>query len=149
MAGEYLSCPFCGFEFAKEDTLCAHGCPLGGVCQLIRCPNCQYEFAESPPSVTWLHGLLRRRRERELPEHVQTVRDLRGGERARVVCLGGGSPSRQNSLAVFGLVPGAEITLIQHHPSCVVRVGETELALDGAIARGILVERPDGAAAGE
>jgi Fe2+ transport system protein FeoA len=64
---------------------------------------------------------------------------MRGGERAKVLCLGGGSSSRNNSLAVFGLVPGAEVTVVQQRPSCVLRVGETELALDTEIASDILV----------
>jgi len=143
MAGEYLTCPFCGFEFAKQDTLCHHGCPLGAMCRLNRCPNCQYEFAEQPKTVSWLRGLFGHRRAPplELPEHVVTVRDLRSAERARVLCLGGGSAVRHNNLAVFGVVPGAEITLVQQRPAPVLRVGETELAVDPAIAREILVER--------
>lgn len=143
MAGDYLTCPFCGFEFAKQDTLCHHGCPLGATCRLNRCPNCQYEFAEQPKTVSWLRGLFGRRRETplELPENVVTVRDLRAAERARVICLGGGSAIRHNNLAVFGVVPGAEITLVQQRPAPVLRVGETELAVDPAIAREILVER--------
>jgi len=140
MAPEYLTCPFCGFEFDKSDTLCHHGCPLGATCRLSRCPNCQYEFTESPPAVTWLRGLFRRKPADDLTERARSVRDLRRGERARVVCLGGGTPVKQNTLSVFGLVPGAEVELVQQYPSCVVRVGETELALDTEIARGILVE---------
>ena len=142
MADEYLTCPFCGFEFSKQDTLCHHGCPLGATCRLNRCPNCQYEFAEQPKAVSWLSGVFRRReRRQDLPEDVVTVRDLRAGERARVLCLGGGSSTRHNNLAVFGVVPGAEITLVQQRPAPVLRVGETELAVDPAIAREILVER--------
>lgn len=144
MAADYLTCPFCGFEFAKADTLCHHGCPLGATCRLSRCPNCQYEFPEQPAAASWWGNLFRRWRheDREVPEQVRSVRELRPGERATVLCLGAGGPSRHNNLAVFGLVPGAEITLLQQEPAPVVRVGETELALDAAIARGILVERP-------
>ena len=144
MAGEFLTCPFCGFEFSKADTLCEHGCPLGALCHLIRCPNCQYEFAETPRTVTWIEGLFRRSKPepRNLPANVKSVADLAGGESAHVLCLGAGSTTRHNSLAVFGVVPGAEISLLQQRPSCVIRVGETELALDPEIAREILVE-PD------
>jgi Fe2+ transport system protein FeoA len=143
MAGEYLTCPFCGFEFAKADTLCHHGCPLGKNCQLIRCPSCQYEFAEKPRTVSWLDETFRkwRRPPPDLPAHLVSVRDLQRGEQARVLCLGGGSPGRHNNLAVFGVVPGAEIQVMQQRPTPVIRVGETELALDVAIAREILVER--------
>jgi Fe2+ transport system protein FeoA len=43
-------------------------------------------------------------------------------------------------LAVFGLVPGAEVEVLQRRPTCVVRIGETDLALDADIANEILVE---------
>jgi Fe2+ transport system protein FeoA len=56
-----------------------------------------------------------------------------------VLCLGGQNTSRHNALAVFGLVPGAEISVVQQRPACVVRVGETELALDTEIACEIFV----------
>lgn len=153
MAGDYLTCPFCGFEFSADDTMCRHGCPLGSSCGLIRCPNCRYEFAETPRTVTLLGGWLKRKRKqpepRQLPENVVAVGDLERGEHARVVCLGAGSSQRHNNLAVFGVVPGAMVELIQQRPSCVLRVGETELGLDPEIAREILVERiGSGAAAG-
>lgn len=75
---------------------------------------------------------------------VVTVRELAKGESATVLCVGGPRRTRQNALAVFGIVPGAEVVLLQQRPSCVVRIGETELALDPEIAREILVERADG-----
>lgn len=140
---EYLTCPFCGFEFEKADTLCTHGCPMGPWCALIRCPSCQYEFPEKPQAVTWLGRLFgkQRRAEGDMPDAVTSVKELKSGQKASVLCLGGGSTSRRSSLAVFGLVPGAELTVIQQQPACVVRIGETELALDSDIARGIMVER--------
>jgi Fe2+ transport system protein FeoA len=146
MAGDFLTCSFCGFEFAKEDTLCHHGCPLGPACRLIRCPNCQYEYPEKPQGLTWW-GQLFGKRDPVVGQHpgrVVTVRELAGGERATVLCVGGPRRARQNALAVFGIVPGAEVTLLQQRPSCVLRVGETELALDPEIAREILVQRPEG-----
>ncbi len=56
-----------------------------------------------------------------------------------MLCVGSASSPRPNALAVFGLVPGVEVTLIQRRPSCVVRVGETDLALDPEIAREVVV----------
>ena len=41
---------------------------------------------------------------------------------------------------LFGLVPGSEIELVERQPAYVIRVGETELALDAEIAREILIE---------
>ncbi|MFQ5747196.1 MAG: FeoA family protein [Gemmatimonadota bacterium] len=142
MSAEYLTCPMCGYEFEPADTLCAHGCPLGSLCRLSRCPNCEYEFPETPRAVSWLRRFLSRGRAapEALPEGVRTAEELRSGEKATVLCCGASRSSRSDTLTVFGLVPGAEITLIQRRPACVLRVGETELALDPAIAREILVQ---------
>ncbi len=142
MDSQYLTCPFCGFEFEKEDTLCAHGCPLGPLCRLIRCPSCAYEFPETPRGVSWFKRLMRMkpRQTQEVSEEFQTLRLLKSGTRAKVLCLGADRSSRHNTLATFGLVPGTVVTVLQQLPSCVIRVDETELALDPDIAREIVVE---------
>jgi len=135
----------CGFEFQKTDTLCSHGCPLGSMCTMTRCPSCNFEFPKTPKSVSWLARLFGKtpERPRDLPEHVRTLRELKNGERGRVLCMGIVT-DRHNSLAVFGLAPGAEITLLQQQPACVVQVGETQLALDPEIAESILLDDVDG-----
>lgn len=141
----YLHCPLCGFEFEKRDTACAHGCPLGRFCKLVRCPNCQYEFPERPESV----GLLQRMFHRPKPQ--VPLRDsiplpeLNEGESSELVCLNCTHASRRNALAVFGLVPGSRLVLQQKRPAFVVRVGETELALEASIAADVYVKRLDGA----
>lgn len=142
MAVDYLTCPMCGFEFERSDTLCAHGCPLGALCHLVRCPACEYEFPETPPTVTFLKRLFRRHLPMVsgLPEGVRTAVQLRPGQRARVLCLGSTATDRHHTLTVYGLGPETEITLVQQQPACVIRVGETELALDAEIARDILVQ---------
>jgi Fe2+ transport system protein FeoA len=144
MAEPLLICPLCGFEFQRSDALCHHGCPLGAMCHLARCPQCEYEFPEQAPGLSWLRRLLRK--ERTVPpmpaEGFLTVRDLAGGESAEVVCLGGENPGRRNHLAVFGLVPGAGIRLVQRAPSFVLEIGETILALDADVAKDIVVKRP-------
>jgi ferrous iron transport protein A len=134
-------CPFCGFEFEKADTLCTHGCPLSSACDLTRCPSCEYEFPLRPDKPPWWRGLFQGQRREPVPrpDKTLTVRDLKSGQRARVVALGGGSGVRRNTLAVFGLAPGAELELIQRQPAFVLRVGETELALDPDIAGEILI----------
>jgi Fe2+ transport system protein FeoA len=71
---------------------------------------------------------------------VVTAQELKPGQRAKVLCLGATATERHRTLTVFGMVPGAEITLVQRQPACVLRVGETELAVDPEIAREILVE---------
>lgn len=140
----FLTCPFCGFEFAREDSLCAHGCPFGAACGLSRCPSCEYEFPEQPRGIPLIRRLWRGKRaiQADRLSAAKTVREMKPGDHATVLCVGGRKASRQNALAVFGLVPGAEIVLVQHRPACVIRIGETELALDREIALEILVESP-------
>ena len=139
MADRYVICPLCGFEFTPGDTLCQHGCPMRTRCNLIRCPSCAYEFPEKPRAVSWLSRLLR---QETPPEdqcaHVRPVSELAPGESSEVFSLGA-QASRRSALSAFGLVPGTDITVVQQRPACVVRVGETELALDREIAREILV----------
>ncbi len=142
MAERYLTCPLCGFGFEPEDALCAHGCPLRSHCALVRCPACDYEFAEQPGRGSWWRRLLGSGTAEATDGECEalSVDQLRAGQTASVLSLSGS----RNKLAVFGLVPGIEITLLQRRPACVVQVGETELALDREIARRILVRRPGG-----
>ena len=42
-------------------------CRLGSLCGLSRCPNCQYEFAETPRTVTLLGGWFKRKRPARRP----------------------------------------------------------------------------------
>jgi ferrous iron transport protein A len=142
-------CPFCGFEFDRADTLCRHGCPLSSACQLTRCPSCDFEFPLTKQRVPWWRSLLGARRGSAPPlERAVTVRDLKSGERARVLALSGESGARRNLLAVFGLIPGAEVELLQRQPAFVLRVGETDLALDEAIAAEIVVGPSEGVGGG-
>ncbi|MBP2654545.1 MAG: FeoA domain protein [Firmicutes bacterium] len=64
--------------------------------------------------------------------------ELKRGEKAIISAL----PTKAvnlRKLLVFGLLPGVEINVLQVSPSYVVAVGNTYLALDREIARGILV----------
>jgi Fe2+ transport system protein FeoA len=135
----FVTCPLCGFEFEPGDTVCQHGCPLRSACGLVRCPGCDYEFPETPKAVSWFRRLFGRPDECASPGGMRTVRDLAHGERAEVVHLSGTSSGRSNALAVFGLVPGSEVVLLQRLPSYVLQVGETVLALEEAVAASIVV----------
>jgi Fe2+ transport system protein FeoA len=144
------TCPLCGLAFDRADALCHHGCPIAERCNLVACPGCGYEFpdrqrkpqaaGEGEPRST--RPLLDRlfqiaRPQRALDPQTPSVRDLARGARARVLHLAG--ERSRDALAVFGVVPGAELELLQRSPAFVVRVGETELALEAEVAARILV----------
>ncbi len=138
---QYLHCPLCGFEFEKRDTACAQGCPLGRFCKLVRCPNCQYEFTEQPEFIGLLRRILHRPRPLAPRGDAISLPELHEGESSELVCLSCEHASRRSALAVYGLVPGSRVVLQQKRPSYVIRIGETELALEAEIAREILVKR--------
>lgn len=149
MADRYVICPLCGFEFERVDTLCVHGCPMRTHCNLIRCPSCDYEFPQKPKAISWFGRLFKHDAPAPIDcDGFRLVSDLAPGETSEVVSLGE-EASRRKTLSAFGLVPGSEITVIQQRPACVVRVGETELALDREIAREILVLADDAGAGSE
>jgi|1185.fasta_scaffold1351492_1 Fe2+ transport system protein FeoA len=66
---------------------------------------------------------------------------LPAGARGRVVLLGSGLRDQVDRLASLGLAPGSEVYLVQRRPAFVLELGETRLALDVDVARGIFIQR--------
>lgn len=62
------------------------------------------------------------------------------GTRGRITFIHPRFPGRLEQLSTLGLVPGTDMRLRQQHPSIVVEVGETTLALDADVARDIFVK---------
>ena len=137
----YLHCSLCVFEYEKQATRCAQHCPLRQYCRLVRCPNCGYEFPEPSRPLTWFQQLFGRGHPPPLQQHLLRLDELEEGEQVELVCLNSAHVSRRNALAVYGLVPGCQLVLEQKRPAYVIRVGETELALEASIAREIFVKR--------
>jgi len=71
---------------------------------------------------------------------VRQLGELEPGEGGRITFIHPRFIERLNSLSVLGIVPGTDIHLKQRHPSVVVEVGETTLALDRDVARDIFVK---------
>jgi DtxR family Mn-dependent transcriptional regulator len=61
------------------------------------------------------------------------------GQEARIVFISPRSHERLDKLSSLGVIPGKTVRLHQKHPSFVIQVGETELALDTEIVREIYV----------
>ena len=66
--------------------------------------------------------------------------DLQVGQQAEVVEIETRREGRLVRLSTYGLVPGSQVTLRQRNFAYVVMVGETEVALDGEVAKEIMVE---------
>ena len=63
------------------------------------------------------------------------------GERARVTCLEDPASPAARKLAALGILPGIDLVLVQRTPAFVLATGETELALDAALASRIRVRK--------
>jgi DtxR family Mn-dependent transcriptional regulator len=72
---------------------------------------------------------------------VQPLLKLPVGQEARIVYIVGREADRLVKLSNLGLVPGARVQLHQSTPAAVVRIGETTVALDPAIAGEIYVRK--------
>jgi Fe2+ transport system protein FeoA len=114
---------------------------MNSYCNLTCCPNCRYEFPEERETFGWWKRLFGRKPVVCDKSEVLSLTSLTDGQAGEVVSLNSRQPNRRNTLAVFGLVPGSRFVLLQKRPTFVVRVGETELALEPAIAHEILVKR--------
>ena len=71
----------------------------------------------------------------------QSVTELKPGEKARVIAIHGQSSTSSRKLIVFGLLPGREIEVLQTFPAYVLKIENTQLALDYEAAFGITVVR--------
>jgi ferrous iron transport protein A len=70
----------------------------------------------------------------------RTLADLSPGERAQIACLECAHAASCERLMAYGLVQGQSVLLVQKYPAFVIRIDETELALDELVARCIQVE---------
>ncbi len=141
-----IHCQLCGFEFNPDQLTCHAGCPLHSHCNLICCPNCGYQVVDASRSRA--AGWLRRWWKPAAP--TQTVQpltpgsicplvDLPLGAEAEIEAMDTLDPARLARLSVYGLCPGSRVCLLQRHPACVIRSGETELALSREILEQIQV----------
>jgi Fe2+ transport system protein FeoA len=72
-----------------------------------------------------------------MPLDGPTLADLPTGRSARVTEIHTEDAGRLTLLASLGILPGVLVTVIQRLPEMVVRVGETEWALDTSTSRAI------------
>ena len=141
-----FACALCGLRFTHGGQVCA-SCPITHGCEeLVRCPRCGYQFPRGSRTVAWLQRVWGRicgtpsSPAAEL-HPVQTLDHLGAGERARVLKVSAADLPMLMKLSQLGLVPGAEVRMEQSRPAAIVRVGETTVALQRAVARVVHIRR--------
>jgi Fe2+ transport system protein FeoA len=142
-----FACALCGLRFTHGGQVCA-SCPITHGCEdLIRCPRCGYQFPRGSRTLAWAARLWRRLRGKgSAPaaaegHPVQTLDHLHPGEIARVLKVSAADIPMLMKLTQLGLVPGAEVRMQQSRPAAIVRVGETTVALQRAVARAVHIRR--------
>jgi len=80
-------------------------------------------------------------RDRRFPRHSPCLlAQLPVGAVARIIRTEG---ARYACVLGYGLCPGVSICMLQKRPCCVIRSGETEIALEAEVAQDIWVEQSD------
>ena len=68
------------------------------------------------------------------------INNLKPGQTAVVVELLSTDPARLDRLCSYGMAPGSLVRVEQLQPALILRIGETEISIDEAVAREIIVE---------
>ncbi|HAS16383.1 MAG TPA: hypothetical protein DCR39_00390 [Nitrospiraceae bacterium] len=77
----------------------------------------------------------------EVKPLVGSLTDLQVGEEVKIVFISTKYHARLDRLSSLGIIPGNIIKLHQKQPTYVIRIGETELALDSDLAKDIFVKK--------
>jgi DtxR family Mn-dependent transcriptional regulator len=84
-----------------------------------------------------------RRFKRKMKPLVLPLTELSPGEDGRIVFIAPKEHKRLDKLTSFGVVPGSVIKLHQKTPSFIIKIGETDLAIDEDIAKEIYVRKAE------
>ncbi|MEW5983362.1 MAG: FeoA family protein [Acidobacteriota bacterium] len=76
-------------------------------------------------------------------DRTQRLSGLKGGSSGRVITVLADHPGRIERLRALGVTPGAAVTVLQTFPGVVFLCDQTELAVEPAVARSILIEVAD------
>lgn len=105
------------------------------ICTLLGHPQVCPHGSHIPP------GPCCKRAEAKIESIVFPLTNLEASEKAKVAYIVTSEHPHLHKLLSLGIVPGTEIRLHQKSPSYVIKVGETQIALDKDVANQIYVRR--------
>lgn len=82
-----------------------------------------------------------KRAKKELTSVISSLAELKAGTKAKVAYITTKHHSRLDKLTTMGIIPGATISVHQTFPSYVIKIGETQIALDKDALQDIYVRR--------
>ncbi len=145
-AVQLLTCPMCGYRFDAAGHAACKSCPLQSGCHLVCCPECGYQMVNPGKSLfgrlaQTLFKASRLSEGASRPDRVGlTLADVPPGWQARVAGFTDRvSPDRRARLQAYGLIPNYWVRVVQHSLVTVVRLDQTELALETELAGEIQV----------
>jgi len=148
-----IICPMCRslLDPEAQRRACEH-CPLhrlveGCTIRMVRCPVCGYHSLATEVEIAPEHridGAVHAESARQAPtsaaETGRRLNQLHDADDAVVIGFNGLSERATRRLMAYGLVPGARFKLLQRRPAYILRVGQTELALESEIAESVYVD---------
>lgn len=117
----------CKFEHILDEEVTTSICTLLG--HPVTCPH-----GKAIPA-----GECCEKASKEIRPVVMPLSDLKSGDEAKIAYIVTKYHGRLDRLSSMGLLPGVKIHLHQRQPTYVIQMGETQIALDTAIARDIYV----------
>lgn len=115
-------------------------------CTLVCCPNCGYQTVNVGRSkFARLASLLLSTKSREKypseRDNEDCLAEVPVGKKAKVIGFTADFPlDKRSYLQAYGLVPNYLVEILAHSPVTIVRLDNSELALENDLARGIIVE---------
>jgi Fe2+ transport system protein FeoA/DNA-directed RNA polymerase subunit RPC12/RpoP len=145
----------CGSRLdAEAQANACRGCPLRTLTKscrlgLVRCPYCGYHSLahEAQPNAEIEEAPMIRAVKVFESGHsgrVSRLNELLPGTEARLISFNGLRDHDLKRLLAYGLAPGVRVHVIQSSPAVVLKVHETELALEEELAESIEVVAEDG-----
>lgn len=119
----------CTFEHCLSQEVTESICTLLG--HPVECPH-----GKAIPQ-----GECCKRAKKELASVISSLVELKPGMKAKVAYITTKHHSRLDKLTAMGIIPGATIFVHQTFPSYVIKIGETQIALDRDALRDIYVRR--------
>jgi DtxR family Mn-dependent transcriptional regulator len=129
MSTEELEEEACSFEHNLTDGI------TDSICTLLGHPR------QCPHRRPIPEGECCRQARESLEAVVTPLPKLQVGEWGTVAYLSAANLNRIQKLYAFGIVPGAPVQLVQRSPAFVLKVEETQVALEKAVAQDIFVRR--------
>ena len=111
---------------------------LDAICTLLGHPRECPHGRPIPP------GLCCRRAENKIEPVVMPLNKLKAGERGRIIYVSTKHHSRLDRLTDLGVTPGEEVKVHQTFPAFVLKVRETDIAIDNDVLKDVYVRRNNG-----